>query len=314
LLKLLEYFRSVARGGSLTAAARELGVSQPTLSVAMRKLEERLQTTLMLRDRDGVRLTETGQVLLDHTQEIFTILDHAQECIIGLEREDAGSFTIGCHESLGAYFLPALLNEFMTAAPNIELSLRNATSAEVQQAVINREIHFGLVVNPLPHPDLVIVETCEDAVDLFVAVPPGHDACGPAPCATESLDEAVALLRKGPLVFAGRVGQSHALIDRLAAQGWLPVRRLACGDLELVKSLTAGGLGVGILPRRVAGYGQRGRLMRLHAEMPSFPDTICLIYRSDMHRTRAAMRVKDALVAHGRSLGPSVDASRTLAG
>ncbi len=164
----------------------------------------------------------------------------------------------------------------------------------MQQAVINREIHFGLVVNPLPHPDLVIVETCEDAVDLFVAVPPGHDACGPAPCATESLDEAVALLRKGPLVFAGRVGQSHALIDRLAAQGWLPVRRLACGDLELVKSLTAGGLGVGILPRRVAGYGQRGRLMRLHAEMPSFPDTICLIYRPDLHRTRAAMRVKDA--------------------
>jgi len=63
------------------------------------------------------------------------------------------------------------------------------------------------------------------------------------------------------------------------------------------------GVGVALLPRRVAAYGQKGKLRRLHPSMPFFPDTIFLAFRADMHRTRAATRLKDALVAHGKRLG-----------
>jgi DNA-binding transcriptional LysR family regulator len=70
-----------------------------------------------------------------------------------------------------------------------------------------------------------------------------------------------------------------------------------------VKSFALAGLGVALLPRRVAAYGQTGKLRRLHASLPFFPDTIYLAFRADMHRTRAATRLKDALVAHGRRLG-----------
>jgi len=52
----------------------------------------------------------------------------------------------------------------------------------------------------------------------------------------------------------------------------------------------------------VATYEQEGRLVRLHPDLPFIPDVICLLYRADMHRTRAAMRLKDALVAHGKRL------------
>lgn len=69
-----------------------------------------------------------------------------------------------------------------------------------------------------------------------------------------------------------------------------------------MKSLALAGIGPALLPRRVAAYGQEGRLVPLHAKLPSFPDTISLIYRSDMHRTRAAMRTKDELVAYGKRL------------
>jgi DNA-binding transcriptional LysR family regulator len=77
---------------------------------------------------------------------------------------------------------------------------------------------------------------------------------------------------------------------------------LSCGDLELVKSLALAGIGVALLPRRVAAYAQEGRLVRLHPELPVIPDVISLVYRADMHRTRAAMRLKDALVAYGKRL------------
>lgn len=290
----LRYFQSIARNGSLSAAARALGVSQPTLTVAVRNLEEQLGTTLLHRSREGVKLTRTGEELLDHATQVFTLIERAKERIVGLEGDDVGSFVIGCHESLGAYFLPSFLRGFLESAPRIEITLWNGTSAAVRDAVIARQVDFALVVNPRPHPELVMVELFRDAMDVFVA-----SSTSPRVATREG---AHARLRAGPLVFAGRVGQCQELIDRLAAQSLLPTRMLSCGDLELVKSIALQGVGVALLPRRVAAYEQEGRLVRLHPEMPFIPDIISLLYRADIHRTRGAMRLKDALVAHGKKL------------
>lgn len=292
----LRYFQAIATSGSMTAAARVLGVSQPTLTVAIRHLEKHLGTTLFQRERSGMRLTSTGELLLRHAVDLFARMEQAEKEIRELESGDTGRFTIGCHESLGAYFLPGFMSPFLQQAPGIVLKLWNGTSDGVREAVLDRTVDFGLVVNPRPHPDLVIVRLFHDAVDFFVAAPADAGAAG------ASLEAARQRLSEGPLVFAGRVLQSQELIDRLSSQLQLPERMLSCGDLELVKSLTLAGVGVGLLPRRVAAYGHPGRLRRLHPELPFFADTIALLYRADTHRTRAAMRLKDALVQHGREL------------
>jgi DNA-binding transcriptional LysR family regulator len=296
-LTQLRYFQAVAKSGSLTRAARQLHVSQPTLTVAIRNLEERLRTTLLLRDRSGVSLSTTGEELLRSCDELFALLERTEQRLLGMETDEAGRFTLGCHESLGAYFLPQFLRGLMASAPQLEVALWNGTSAAVRQAILDREIHFGLAVNPLPHPDLVMVELFKDAVDLFVAadlLPQGGGG--------DSLTAAQDILRRGPLIYAGRVNQCQELLGRLAADGLLPVRLLSCGDLELVKSLALAGLGAALLPRRVAAYNQEGKLRRLHGQLPYIPDTICLLYRGDMHRTRAALRLKDAIVGYGRTL------------
>src|SRR5689334_12730954 len=88
----LRYFQAIAHNGSMTAAARVLKVSQPTLTVAVRNLEERFGTTLLLRSRSGVTLTSTGQELLNHAVEVFALMERAQERIVGLETHDTGSF------------------------------------------------------------------------------------------------------------------------------------------------------------------------------------------------------------------------------
>ena len=252
----LRYFQAIASSGSMTAAAKALHVSQPTLTVAMQNLEERLKTQLLLRERSGVRLTVTGEELLKHAQEIFHMLDVAEERVKGLESGDEGTFVIGCHESLGAYFLPTFMARFLRAHPKIELLISNESSASV-----------------LP------------------------------PSKTDPAFEAARhRLLAGPLIYAGRVPQCRELTDQLAARGLLSVRSLVCGDLELVKSLALAGIGPALLPRRVGAYGHEGSLVRLHPDLPFIPDTICLLYRADMHRTKAAMKVKDELVAFGRGL------------
>ena len=152
----------------MTAAARALRVSQPTVSVAVRKLEEELSTTLFLRHRSGVTLTQAGEELVRHVDEIHRVLDQASERIAGLSEELTGSFVVGCHEALGAYFLPSTLPGILEKAPDLTVTLFNAPSARVLDAVVSRDVHFGIVVNPRPHPELVLLELFRDAVDLFV--------------------------------------------------------------------------------------------------------------------------------------------------
>ena len=293
-LARLRYFVAVAEHGSLTAAARALGLTQPSLSMAMQLLERDLGTRLLLRDRSGVTPTATGVELLRRAPDLLGLVHSVEQRLRALESGDAGAFTIGCHESLGAYFLPELLAAFLPSHPRIELQLANDSSQNVRAGVLARKVDFGIVVNPLPHPELVLVSLCEDAVDLHVAVEPGQ----PKRTRKAALDR----LRQGPLVYAGRITQSRKLIDALSAEGLVSDRHLVCGDLELVKSILRAGVGVGLLPRRVAAYGEPNALERLHPSMPFVPDTIALIYRSDMHRTGAAQVVKDALKHYGKKL------------
>jgi len=293
-LNQLRYFVAVAEHGSFSAAARAIKVSQPALSAAVGALEKDLGTTLLLRQRDGIVVTSSGDELLVRAAELFTLLTRTREVIRGLQDDDVGSFVVGCHESLGAYFLPGFVPDFLRAAPGIQITLANAPSAEVTRGVVAREIQFGLVVNPLPHPDLVLVELFRDAMDVVVA---SGGARGKS-----DVKDAHARLRAGPLLFAARVAQCQELLSRLAADGLAPERRLACGDLELVKALALAGVGPALLPRRVAAYGQPGKLRRLHPTLPYIQDTIYLAFRGDAHRTAAMLRVKDALIAHGRRL------------
>jgi DNA-binding transcriptional LysR family regulator len=297
MLDHLRYFQAVARCGSLSAAARLLQISQPGLTAVIKQLEENFGTRLLVRLRTGVSLTSTGEELLRFANESLSRLDEVEQRIKGLECDDVGSFVIGCHESLGAYFLPQWMTRFLESNPRIQLSLWNAPSRMVLGATVERAVHFGLVVNPEPHPDLVQMKLFRDAVDLFVL----------ADGAPAGLQAAMERLRRGPLVFAGRIVQSQQIIDKLAAMDALPSRLLPCGDLELVKSFALAGLGVGVLPRRVARYCQDGKLRRLHPELPFIPDEIHLLFRGDAHRTRAFVITKDAIAAHGRALDADFD-------
>ena len=290
---LLRYFVAVAEHGSMSAAARALNVRQPTLSVAIKNLEEDLGATLLHRDSRGVSLTSSGRALRDAAQEVLELLARTRARVSGLETDDVGHFTIGCNEALGAYFLPQFMRGVLKLAPRITLSLWNGSSAAVREAVLTRKVDFGLAVNPDPHPDLVMVQLYRDGIEVYVA------ASEPV---RKDRTQALLRLKQGPLIAATRIPQVRDLTARFQADGVMPDRTLDCGDLQLVRSLVVAGLGVALLPRRVAQNGPAGQLQRLHPQLPGFPDTIFCLYRADLHRTQAALKIKDALVTYGRSL------------
>jgi DNA-binding transcriptional LysR family regulator len=289
----LRYLLAVARTGSISGAARALGVSQSTVSTAVARLEDEYATRLFLRTRDGVQLTEPGALLVDRAETVLASVDRTLEELRELQIGTRGRFVIGCHDSLGAYFLPELLRDLTAELPNVDLQIWNGSSMEVRDAVLRREVHFGLVVNTLPHPDLVIVDCFEDEIQVLGLGSPA------------TLAEAEGLLRRGPLVWPAREPFEDVL-RRLAARGLVPERRIPVGDLGLARALGQAGLGPVILPRRVAELGtppgEPPRLSRLHPELPAFRDRIHLVFRADLLRTRAAGRIREAIAARGRAL------------
>lgn len=290
-LRQLRYFQAVAHAGRISEAARQLGLSQPALSIALRKLEEEIGVVLFDRDHRGVHLTASGRELLDAVGQATLLLERGRERIAGLEHEPIGRFVLGCPQVLGAYFLPGFASAFLEAHPKIDLVVWCGPSRQVEARVLGREVHFGVVTHPVTHPDLVLLELFRDEVALMASAPP---AAG--------FSQAVAGLRKKPLLYVPHVPQAMEIVDLMAARGLLPERRMEIGDVQMVLELALAGVGAGILPRRVAAHAGPGRLHPVHPRFPTVADTIRLIYRADMHRTRAATLLKDAIAAHGRSL------------
>jgi DNA-binding transcriptional LysR family regulator len=309
-LAQLRYLTTIAEAGSLSAAARTLGVSQPSLSLAVRHLEEELGVRLFVRTHEGVVPTPHGEALLETAHRVLTDLERTSKRIVALATDDVGEVVIGCHPALGAYFLPGFLSTFLPAYPRIDLRILSAGSTQVVSAVLDGRVTFGLAVNPLPHDDLVLVDLYRDEIALFVRTRLAPDAYGLAPSRTSMppdaapevlKSQALARLRAGPLIHPD-IPSFDALVERLAADDLLPPRRIPCGDLELTKALTIAGVGVGLLPRRVAEYGHVGWLRPLHPELPSYLDTIKLVWRYDLYKTRAVQQVREALLVHGGQL------------
>lgn len=290
----LRYFERVAELGSFTAAARELRVSQPSLSVAVRKLEETLGTALLNRGRQGVTLTRAGEILLERARQADRALEAARDELSALETEPRGRFTLGAHESLAAYFLPGFMARFMERYDKIELALWNGNSRDVERAVVERRVDVGLVVNPERHADLVVHELFADRVGFVVSASLERRA-----------GSARALLARYPLIHVPVLRQTQVLLGALATSGVTPPGQLRCSSMELVKSLALDGVGVGVLPYRVASHGvSAGRLVHLGEAMPVFDDVITLVRRYDLPMTAGARALVDGLREHGASMPP----------
>jgi DNA-binding transcriptional LysR family regulator len=291
-IRQLRYFQMVAHTGRIGAAARQLGITQPALTAALRKLEADVGATLFVRDHRGAHLTASGRELAVVATETLRALEDAKQRIVDVEREPAGKVVIAAPAALALYALPAFVARFTAAHPRIALVLAAQPSKQVEANVIARDADLGLATHPLSHPDLVLVELFRDHVELVVR------ADDVAPSWAAASDR----LAKGPIIFAPHVPQSREILDLLAARGLVPARRVEATDLGVVKELALAGVGIAILPRRVAAHRTLGALAALHDGLPGIPDMIRLCYRVDLHRRRAANLVKTALVDHGRTL------------
>jgi DNA-binding transcriptional LysR family regulator len=289
-LASLQALVGVINERSFTEASKSLGVTQPAVSAALRKLEERVGTALVIRTRKGATASRAGELLATAATDAFERLDRAIAEISEQKEKPSGRIRFGCHESLAAYALPGFMAEFLREYPAVELTLWNGRSQSVEQAIINGDVDLGLVVNPSHHPDTVVTPIFKDSVELVCARP-----LKTAPPAQ--------VLKRHPLVYVPELVQSQHILRALARAKLRPSRHLTCSSLDLVKSFTLSQVGIGILPRRVIAHGvPRNRWVSLSPTLPKYADSIALLRRFDLPVNAAVRAVIDRLSAHCQTL------------
>ena len=146
-LRQLRYFVKVGELLNFTEAARELFVSQSTLSQQIRSLEDELRCSLLVRDSHSVTLTEEGRYFLSDARKT---LQQAQQCvdrIADVQNLDEGELNIGCTHSFGTILRETML-DFTSRHPNIHLNARFKTMEELMGMLQRQEVDFALSSKP----------------------------------------------------------------------------------------------------------------------------------------------------------------------
>src|SRR4029079_13501420 len=145
----LTYFIEVASLLNLSRAAETLGISQPSLTLAMQRLEASVGTSILIRQKRGVTLTKAGKQLLAHARSLLEQWDSIKSAALASTYEVQGCFTLGCHPSVALYSLPHFLPGLLKKYPNLEIQLHHDSSRKITEKVINLSIDIGIVINPV---------------------------------------------------------------------------------------------------------------------------------------------------------------------
>lgn len=262
----IEYFVEVYQTRHISKAAIRLGVTQPTLSLSLQRLEEKLGAQLFHRTKQGVVPTEQGNLVY---RKAYTLLDcwgEVQKTIYRSTSEISGRFRIGCHQSVGAYVLPKFFDNLNEQAPGIEIDLVHDVSRKITEGVVSHHIDLGFVVNPTRHPDLVLKKVGNDRI-LFWK----RRRAGILP---KRIFADVNLIQMQDIL-----GKTHVKVLR----DWALV---STSSLELIRTLTLSGQGIGILPERVA-KADGADLIPYDSKLPTYEDEIFLAYRKETLSSKA---------------------------
>jgi LysR family cyn operon transcriptional activator len=297
LLRHLRYLLAVAEHGNFTRAAEALHVSQPTLSLQIRQLEEALGTPLLDRSSRTVRPTDTGLVYLEHARRALRELAAGERAIHDVRSLQRGALRLAMTPTLVSYLTGPLVAGFHARHPGITLQLDEMTLDAMLHALADDALDIGIAfaAGGLADPAELACQplfTEQLSVVVGAAHPLAH--CG-APLAPRQLDGAALAM-----LHTSFVTRSH--IDAyFQAQQVRPRVAIETGTIgSLLELVNRGGVAT-LLPRALtAGYPG---LRAVALDPPVPPRTVAMMFRRDGYRSAAAA----AFIELAPSLLPGAD-------
>lgn len=147
-IRVLKYFLTVAREGSITGAANYLHLTQPTLSRQLQDLERELGQKLIIRGSHNISLTPEGMILRKRAEEILDMVEKTEKEFSSLKNEIAGEIFIGSGETSSIKCVAEVIKEIQAQYPNIKFNLYSGNADDVGEKLDKGLLDFGILIQP----------------------------------------------------------------------------------------------------------------------------------------------------------------------
>lgn len=304
-LRQLQYTLQIAADKNFSRAAEKLHIAQPSLSQQLSKLEKELGVLLFQRNTSTVELTHAGASFVEHAQKIMDAVEQLRQEMSDISQLRKGKVIVGSMPITGSHLLPRVLPAFKKSYPDIEITLLEDSSLNLEKLTASGKADLSLLSLPLTEPSLSWVPVGVETIDL--AVPPQHPLAlrvhkHPAKLTSlsELKDEAFIVLKKGQ-------GFRKLTFDLCREAGFEPNVVFESNNIETIQSLVATGMGVTLVPHFIA-RAKRSEFIPVYLPLaePVPSRTLVVAYRNGRYLSKAAdafietfKEVMDALSSEG---------------
>ncbi|GIO55207.1 MULTISPECIES: LysR family transcriptional regulator [Paenibacillus] len=286
-LRQLQYALQIAQERNFSRAAEKLHIAQPSLSQQLSKLEKELGVLLFQRNTSTVELTHAGASFMEQAQKIIDAVELLRQEMADISQLKSGKVVIGSMPITGAHLLPHVLPTFKRQYPDIEITLLEDSSMNLEKLTAGGKSDLSLLSLPLQEPSLTYEVIGEEKIDL--AVPESHPLAArakagkPVPVRIDELSgESFIVLKKGQ-------GFRKITFDLCQQAGFEPKVVFESNNMETIQSLVATGMGITLVPRFIA-RAPRSEFVPVYLPLaePVPSRTLVVAYRRGRYLSKAA--------------------------
>lgn len=293
----LKYIVAVARQKHFGHAAEACFVAQPTLSVAIKKLEDELGVIIFERGGTEVSTTPLGAQIVAQAERVLEQTAAIKE--IAKQNKDplAGPFRLGVIYTIAPYLLPTLVKTMIQRVPQMPLVLQENFTVKLLELLRQGELDAAIVALPLPDQGLMMQPLYDEP--FVVAVPKDHAWATRASVPAEELKSETMLLLGNGHCFRDQVLEVCPEMSRFSTATDGIARTFEGSSLETIRHMVASGIGITVLPvASVADLDSNDGLLRYLPFSESIPDRrVALVWRKSFTRTAAIEAIRNAVLA-----------------
>ena len=243
----LKYIVAVARERHFGKAADACYVSQPTLSVAVKKLEEELDVKLFERSANEVAVTPLGEAIVRQAQSVLEQAAAIKEIAKRGKDPLDGPLTLGVIYTIGPYLLPDLVRQMIKLNPQMPLILQENFTVKLLEMLRNGEIDCAILAEPFPDAGLATAPLYDEP--FLAAVPASHPLAAQTQVSTEELKRETMLLLGSGHCFRDHVMEVCPEFAKFSSNVEGIRKSFEGSSLETIKHMVAAGMGVTLVPR-----------------------------------------------------------------
>jgi len=284
-LRHLRYFKVVAELQHFHKAAEKLHITQPALSNQIKQLEQELNSKLFERVGRGVKLSESGELVLSSAIRILNEAELLKESVSDIESGQAGTLKIGVLQSINSLYLRSLVAEFDRNNPNISLQIEELTNYNIEKKVTRGDIDIGIgfILNK-DYPDIEFEKLFDEKWKLIIS--PAH----------ASLAKNIMAGKTHPLkaVLLSEYFETRKIVDKYFADNQIKYTNVTeVNTISSILDLVEGGASFSILPEAFSALKAQYRLEIVDLDPQLPPRTIGLLVAQNRSRKRTVEKFCD---------------------